>query len=232
MLNKVINLLLVLSILFVSVRCTNDDDELPFNPALNLTSTNEIAPKTYTSIEVTGQVQHYEKHTIQDQGIVWGINQNPTIADNFISIPTDEIEVTVSELTPNTAYFFRVYASNGSETVYSDPQEISTLSLENTSWQLITSYPENNSFEIHSKVDFLENHTTKFDEMDLPMHCPGCYIAYGSWSLEGNNLTYIWEGEDPENSTYVYNGIIEGMSISGTYTHSNKSEGTWTAEEL
>ncbi|MCE7054112.1 fibronectin type III domain-containing protein [Algoriphagus sp. AGSA1] len=232
MLNKIINLLLVISILVVSVSCTDDDAELPFNPALNLTSTNETAPKTYTSIEVTGQVQHNEKRIIQDQGIVWGISQNPTISDNFISTPTDEIEVTVSELNPNTTYFFRVYASNGNETLYSGSQEISTLSLENTSWKLTTSYPDANDFKIIAQVDFYADQTTKFDEMDLPMHCPGCYIAYGSWSLDGNNLTYIWEGDDPENSTYIYNGVVEGMSISGTYTHSNKPEGVWTAAEL
>lgn len=45
--------------------------------------------------------------------------------------------------------------------------------------------------------------------MDLPIYYSGCHTAYGPWSLDGNNVTYILEGNDPENQSSLYLGLAE-----------------------
>jgi uncharacterized protein (TIGR02145 family) len=58
--------------------------------------------------------------TIISRGVCWSTNQNPTIADSFISKGTGEgsFIINLTGLTPNTKYFLRAYASNKSGTVY------------------------------------------------------------------------------------------------------------------
>jgi len=76
---------------------------------------------------------------------------------------------------------------------------------------------------------YFKRNITKFDEMDLTGQCPGCFITFGTWAIDGNNLTYTWEGSEPTTSTYVYSGVVDEMSITGTYTHTSESNGTWGA---
>ena len=102
--------------------------------------------------------------------------------------------------------------------------------MNDSTWEFKTFYSPNNNL-IVSKIDFYSNGTTKFDETDLYLQCPGCFITYGTWSLNGNVLTYIWEGNNPNNSTYVYSGTLSGNTMNGTFTHPSMP-GTFTAENL
>lgn len=219
--------LLLLSLIIAISSCESNEPEIT-NASVSIETTNENAEKTYTTINVRGMVSSDGGSPIINRGICWSTMPNPTIEDNFITESSDEIEITVSNLLVNTAYHFRTFATTEIGTAYSEQQIISTLSLDNTSWEFTTIYPSND-FEIHSRVDFLDDNTTIFDEILFP----GVFTTYGTWFLDNNHLTYIWEGADPNKSTYVYTGIINEMSISGEYTHfSIPNAGTWTAIEL
>lgn len=74
-----------------------------------------------------------------------------------------------------------------------------------------------------------DDHSTLFDELDLPNQCPGCFITVGTWFTNENTLTYIWEGSDLATSTYVYTGTIVGMTITGDYIHNSEPNGTFSS---
>lgn len=227
-----IKMILLFSLLITSIGCETDNDPTLTNASITMETTNENAEKTYTTVKINGSVSSDGGSSIINRGVCWSSNENPTIEDNLMDATNDDFSIIVNDLLVNTSYYFRTFVTNEQGTSYSEQQIVNTLSLNNTSWKFTTVYPNQNNFEIYSKIDFLDDNTTKFDEMDEPDQCPGCFITFGTWSLDGNNLTYIWEGSDPTISTYVYSGIVNGMHISGTYTHTSEPNGTWSALEL
>lgn len=212
--------------------CEENDDLEITNASISIETTNENAETTYTTIEISGKVSSDSGSPIISRGVCWSTLSNPTIDDNLITETSDEFISSVNALFVNTTYYFRTFVTTEMGTSYSEQRAISTLSLENSSWELTTIYPNQGNFEIYSRVDLFDDNTTKFDEMDIPGQCPGCFITLGVWSIDGNDFTYIWEGSNSENSTYVYTGSVSGMTIEGTYTHSSEPIGTWSAIEI
>lgn len=210
--------------LLLLLSCESDPIEPLIQPTVNETSLENL---TYTTIDMNGSITP-NNVLINSRGICWSTNPNPTISNNK-SIETDNLFTsTITNLIANTTYYYRTYATSSLGTIYGEENVFNTLSLNNTNWNLNTIYPPTD-FIIYSRVNLYEDGTTKFDELDLPGQAPGVFITYGNWALEGNNFTYIWEGEDASSSTYVYTGIISGMEMSGTYTHSSSSSGIWSA---
>jgi hypothetical protein len=222
---KIIGLLLCI---IAIIGCNNDDNS---NDSLTISNTtisiNTDSEITYTSIMIDGKVTSEETDTIINRGVCWSIFPNPTIDDNIILENTNEFSSIIEELTVDTTYYFKTFVTNQTGTIYSEEREINTLSLHNTSWRFTTVYE--NNFEIYSRVDLYDDYSTKFDELDIPGQCPGCFITMGTWSVNENILTYIWEGSDPSISTYIYTGTISGMDISGNYIHTSEPNRNFTA---
>ena len=221
----------ILSLTFLFFNCqSNDDDPSPLQlPTVESQTTVNNAEITFTTLKIDGRVISDGGSTVIERGICWSTTPNPTTDDEIIVQETNDFSVTVDELISNTGYYFRVFATNEVGTSYSTELSFRTLNFAETSWVFTTYYSQIGDFSILSKVDFYADRTTRFDELDLPGQCPGCFITFGSWSLDGNNLTYIWNGDDPNNSTYIYNGVISGMIIEGSYTHQTTNDGFWTA---
>lgn len=195
-------------------------------------STPTISKITFTSAIIDGGVRATNNEAIITSGFCWSISHNPTI-ENDKTVEKDETYFSnVTDLIANTTYYIKPYTTTNDGTYYGDEISFTTMSLENTKWKFTTIYEGN--FIIYSQVDLHNDNTTKFDEMDYPDHCPGCFITYGSWKIEGNNFTYIWEGteEDINQSTYIYKGTISEKSIQGVYEHVSAPKSNWYAELL
>lgn len=224
-----IKMILLFSLAITIISCETNDDPIMTYASASIETTNENAEKTYTTIKINGIVSSDGGSSIINRGICWSVDPYPTIENSLILESNNNFSNIVNDLLVNTSYYFRTFATNEIGTSYSEQRIINTLSINNTSWKLTTVYTSQNDFEIFAKLDFFDNNTTKFDEMDLPGQYPGFFLTFGTWSLEGNNLTYIWEGSDPTNTTYLYTGIVNGMSISGDYTHGSLPNGIWSA---
>lgn len=224
---------LLIAILFISIiSCSKDEQQNNITTVVTNETTAANSETTFTTIKISGKVIATEGTTILSRGICWSTNPNPTIENNIATSETNIFSHTITNLTANTTYYFRIYAIDSNGVIYSENESFSTLSLENTVWELTTYYPQTTDFKIISRLDLFQDGTTRFDELDLPLQCSGCFITYGTWTLNGNILTYIWEGNDPNTSTYVYTGTISGMNITGSYDHSQLENGIWTASIL
>ncbi len=217
-----------LALLMIStLSCSNDetvDAPVTSIPVINSETTVGNSEVTLTTIKISGKVISNGNSEVTSRGVCWSKNPNPTINDNKINEASNTFSTTITNLTANTKYYFRVFAINDLGISYGPDQSFSTLSLSDTVWKFSTHYTQN-QYTIDSKINFYADGTTKFDEIGPGQ---GYFITYGTWSLNGNTLTYIWEGNDPANSTYVYTGTLSGMGISGTFTHPSSS-GTWDA---
>ena len=231
--NKVKSLL-ILSILIFFYNCNSENninEETTVEDIITISILNN-QDVTFTSMKVSAELTYESESEIIERGIVWSLDFNPTISDSKIVENSNSFTSSITNLHVGKTYYYRAFVSNDNGTTYSEEKSFETSSFGGTSWEIATSY--GTSFAIHSKVDFHQDNTTKYDELDLPMQCPGCFITFGSWSIEGNVLTYIWEGTNPDlsNATYVYTGTISGMTIQGTYKHVTSGVDNWSATIL
>lgn len=211
---------------FFTVSCSNEEVEKNETMTIINKTNNENSENTFTSNRISGSITT-ENSEIVMRGICWSKNQNPTINDANIKLEENNFSYVIEKLTANTTYYYRIFAINNQGIKYGDNSSFKTLSFSNTNWKFGSLHTREN-FLIESKVNFYSNGTTKFDEIGPGQ---GFFITNGTWSLNGNQITYIWSGNQPENSTYVYNGIISGMTITGTFSHPSVP-GTFTASIL
>ena len=92
-------------------------------------TTNEVSEVSNTTAECGGNVTADNGYSVTEKGVCWSTNENPTIEDNktidgsgvgtFIS--------NISDLTPETTYYVRAYATNAAGTSYGDVKSFTTL---------------------------------------------------------------------------------------------------------
>lgn len=228
---KKLKFLLVVILFISTISCSNDEE----NHSAKLTIVNESSSNnsdvTFTSIKIKGSIIGNDSKSISSRGICWSTNPNPTTTNNILTLPSNMINNEISNLTVNTTYYFRIFAIINNKTIYGDNITLSTLSFENTNWKFSTYYPVSQfstGITIESTINFYDDGTTKFDEIGVGQ---GYFITYGTWSLNGNTLSYSFNSTDPNNPEYLYIGTLSGTTMSGTYTYSN-GPGTWSAIQL
>ena len=104
-----------------------------------LEETNEIYPPTVTTAAVTeigqtavlsgGEVTSDGGADVTARGVCWSTSQNPTISDSHTTDDsgTGSYVSNLSNLTPNTKYYVRAYATNSAGTGYGEERSFTTL---------------------------------------------------------------------------------------------------------
>ena len=113
---------------------TTYGDEVSFNFSLNTTyptvTTKEVTDITKTSAKCGGKVESAGGTPVTERGVCWSTHSNPTISDDHLNSGaggTGNYFVTIDDLTPDTYYFVRAYATNSSGTAYGNEVSFSTL---------------------------------------------------------------------------------------------------------
>ena len=91
-------------------------------------TTNSVTGITSTSAECGGNVTDAGCAVVTARGVCWSTSQNPTIADAHTSdsMGTGSFTSSITELTPNTTYYVRAYATNSAGTVYGEEVTFTT----------------------------------------------------------------------------------------------------------
>ena len=84
--------------------------------------TGEVTSITRTSAVCNGEIIWESVSPVTELGICWDTLPEPTVTENHISsgADVDTFSVTLSNLIPETDYFFRAYATNACDTVYGE----------------------------------------------------------------------------------------------------------------
>ena len=94
-------------------------------PVLDISDITEFTDST---AKVDGSVLRDRGTAVIERGTCWSTSENPTLDDNKTvdGIGTGSFKSSLTELTPNTTYYIRVYATNSNGTGYSKPKRITT----------------------------------------------------------------------------------------------------------
>lgn len=123
------------SLLFFS-SCEKDDDEGNKQQTLAILSTTEVTGLTQTTAISGGEISDDGGATVTARGIVWGINESPTIVDGGNIGKTRDgagsgvFSSKVLDLEANTKYYVRSYATNSLGTTYGSSVSFTTLGVE------------------------------------------------------------------------------------------------------
>lgn len=218
---KILNTLLLSGIILSGCSDSDDSPMVEEKPTIESTTTEGTVQITFTSMKISGKVTPEGNQQINARGVCWSESTNPTIDDNKTEESSNIFTSDIQELTENTTYHFRIYATTSESTYYSEEFTYSTSVFAGTTWDFHLIYSEGASW--HADVIFNEDGTTVYDEPD----CPGCYTSYGIWSLDGNNLYY--EKDTGETQAYVFTGTISENTMSGTWNFGAETK-QWTAE--
>ena len=89
---------------------------------------NSVSDITYCSAKSGGNVTSDGGASVTARGVCWSTSQNPTINDSHTTNGTGTGAFTsnLTELTPNTVYYLRAYATNSKGTSYSEQKSFTT----------------------------------------------------------------------------------------------------------
>ena len=109
----------------ISIRCMKGDIIL-MDPIIKVISTDEI---TSTSAKVYANIPTDGGSLIISKGVCWGTSTNPTISQNknIQGDGTGSFYSTLTNLSPGTQYYARVFATTSKGTAYSENVSIRTL---------------------------------------------------------------------------------------------------------
>jgi len=220
--NYFLKTIALFSFLIVITSCDSDDDPEVLAPSVTSETTSENVESNYTTIKINGNVSSDGGSEITARGVCWSTNPNPTIADNKTIETSNTFTSTISDLVANTTYYFRIYATNSVGTSYGTEQSFATSSLDATTWDFLLIHSATTSW--HADVVFNADGTTVYDEPSSP----GTYLTNGTWSLNGNVLTYDMDSSST-NPSYQFTGTLLNNTMSGTYTFGTDPDKTWNA---
>jgi uncharacterized protein (TIGR02145 family) len=93
-------------------------------------TTMAITEHTASTARTGGIISSDGGSTVTKRGVVWSTNENPTLETNLGTISngtgTGSWECELTNLTPNTIYYIRAFATNSAGTVYGNQESFST----------------------------------------------------------------------------------------------------------
>lgn len=134
-------------------------------PPFPTIETKHFSLKTTTTALSGGYIKDDGGSPISVRGVCWSTNNNPTIDDNKTSdgAETGDFTSSISDLTPNTVYYLRAYATNNTGTAYGSIETFKTFA------GIVTDIDGNvyNTITIGTQVWMVENlNTTKYRNGD------------------------------------------------------------------
>ena len=108
------------------IRCVRD--ALGLSGTMPTVTTDVVSDITAVSATCGGEVTADGGIDVTARGICWGTSQNPTLADSHTtdSMGMGSFTIILTNLTPNTTYYVRAYATNSHGTSYGQQQTFTT----------------------------------------------------------------------------------------------------------
>ena len=193
---------------------TTEEEEAELTPPTVITS--EVIDITETTAVSGGNVTDDGGATVTARGICWSISQNPTIDDND-GITTDgngtgTFTSDLINLTANTTYYVRAYATNEKGTSYGDEISFTTEEEEEEGCE------PDGEIAGHYYVDLGLPSGVKWATCNVGASSPEDYGDYFAWGETSPKAEYSWENS-------VTNG--EEMSDISGYAQYDAATANW-----
>jgi uncharacterized protein (TIGR02145 family) len=215
---KIISTSSALAVIILLYACTKDKTPIP------LISTKPVSSITLSSA-VCGGVISGTSATVTEKGICWSLNENPTISDSKLAVSPEGVtfSATMSNLSSNTVYYVRAYATNTTGTGYGS--QISFTTLTDYSGQTGSvddidgnTYP---TIGIGSQIWMARNlATTKYQDWTSIQH-----VTDNSAWLH-TTLSYCYYDNDPGNKA-TYGALYNWHTIDSVTSGKNICPAGW-----
>jgi len=107
--------------------------EVSFNTSANppTVSTGAVTSITTSSATGNGSIVSDGGNAVTERGFCWSTSHNPSITGTHVVAEGDanDFSAALTNLSPNTTYYVRAYATNGTGTAYGDEVQFTTLSI-------------------------------------------------------------------------------------------------------
>lgn len=117
----------------INSKGTSYGDEVMFTTLATppTVSTGNVTHITTTTAKGSGNVTDDGGATVTERGVCWSKSHNPTVSGHHASsgTGTGNFTVNMTDLTSNTTYYMRAYATNNQGTTYGEEVEFKTLSI-------------------------------------------------------------------------------------------------------
>ncbi|TVQ45639.1 MAG: hypothetical protein EA362_08730 [Saprospirales bacterium] len=102
-----------------------------WGPCAPLVVLNDLEDIISTRVTGLAEVTHPGSSPVTERGLVWSLEPNPTLEDEFLNLGSGigEFEGRIIRLEPETDYYVRAYATNEWGTTYSNELTVSTMGL-------------------------------------------------------------------------------------------------------
>lgn len=225
--------------------------ELKLIPALPIVTTEPVTDITFTSATSGGNVTNDGGADVSARGVCWSTSQNPTIDDNHTNDGTGTGIFTsyLTELSENSTYYVRAYATNESGTAYGDSvsftlpggckgitevnyggQMYETVEIGNQCW-----FKENLNYETSSSWCYDDNpaNCDTYGRLYKASSALGSICPNG-WHLPSDLEWKILEGTvdsqypvcDPVWNGNEFRGFDSGLNLKSTTGWDNNGNGT------
>ena len=205
----------ILSFVFTACEDNEDGGKDVILAQLTTTAVNSI---TQNSAKTGGSITHTGDGEITAKGVCWSTSQNPKISDEK-SVNTSDVtdfEITLNNLTANTTYYARAFATNKAGTAYGNEVSFTTLPAGDENALAINPTPANGATNVPltTKLNFeINNPAMDYYELYIDKK-NGSGWTMVTKDLEYNNDTYVLE----EGTTYEWKVIIikkNGQTLQG-----------------
>ena len=168
---------------------TTEEEEAELTPPTVITS--EVIDITETTAVSGGNVTSDGGATVTARGICWSTSQNPTIDDND-GITTDgngtgTFTSNLINLTANTTYYVRAYATNEKGTSYGDEMSFTTEEEDEEGCE------PDGEIAGHYYVDLGLPSGVKWATCNVGASSPEDYGDYFAWGETSPKAEYTWE---------------------------------------
>ncbi len=179
----------------------------PTPPAKPTVTTNSITEKTQTSAKSGGNISDDGGANVTARGVCWSTSQNPTTSDSHTidGNGSGSFSSSLTELTPNTVYYVRAYATNIAGTAFGNERSFTTEQ------EIITDIDGNiyTSVTIVSQVWMVGNlKTTRLND--------GTDITYSNWKYSYISPTYpayCWYNDDASTYKADYGALYNWYAV-------------------
>lgn len=179
-------------------------------PTVTTGAVQNIKP---TSAKCLGNATNENGATITAKGFCWSTSQNPTVSDSHTTEGSDTggFSSVITDLTPNTTYYVRAYATNSAGTGYGVQRSFTTKSVPTGSI--------NGLFTVSSA-----NKKVYFSKGNLQYKA-----STGTWQFASSQYTII--GSNNSNISSSYSGWIDlfGWGTGSNPTNTSTSNSSYSS---
>jgi len=126
-------------LIYVFCSCSKTSENINPTVKISITTTNVTEIST-TSAKSGGLITVDVRTSITARGVCWHTSQNPTISNSktLDGTGTGEFTANITDLTANTTYYVRAYATNSSGTAYGNEVSFKTSAAQTTTLPTLT----------------------------------------------------------------------------------------------